>query len=89
MIKAILLDIDGTLMDTNYLHVEAWSQAFEEVGERPPQSGIHYEIGKGSDRLIPEFVMVERRASGPASCTVSSTLSCRIVDIPCPEPRSC
>ncbi|MCA1730390.1 MAG: HAD family hydrolase [Actinobacteria bacterium] len=56
MIRAILLDIDGTLMDTNYLHVEAWSQAFEEVGERPPRSRIHYEIGKGSDRLILEFV---------------------------------
>jgi len=56
LIRAVLLDIDGTLMDTNYLHVEAWSQAFEEVGERPPRSRIHYEIGKGSDRLIPEFV---------------------------------
>jgi HAD superfamily hydrolase (TIGR01509 family) len=56
LIRAILLDIDGTLMDTNYLHVEAWSQAFEKVGERPPRSRIHYEIGKGSDRLIPEFV---------------------------------
>ena len=56
MIRAILLDIDGTLMDTNYLHVEAWAQAFEEVGERPPRSSIHFEIGKGSDKLIPEFV---------------------------------
>jgi HAD superfamily hydrolase (TIGR01509 family) len=56
LIRAILLDIDGTLMDTNYLHVEAWAQAFEEVGERPPRSSIHFEIGKGSDRLIPEFV---------------------------------
>ena len=56
MIRALLLDIDGTLMDTNYRHVEAWSQAFEDVGERPPRSRIHYEIGKGSDRLIPEFV---------------------------------
>ena len=56
MIRAVLLDIDRTLMDTNYLHVEAWSQAFEEVGERPPRASIHYEIGKGSDRLIPEFV---------------------------------
>src|SRR5215210_2010076 len=43
-------------MDTNYLHVEAWAQAFEEVGERPPRSSIHFEIGKGSDKLIPEFV---------------------------------
>jgi HAD superfamily hydrolase (TIGR01509 family) len=56
LIRAIILDIDGTLMDTNYLHVEAWAQAFEEVGERPPRSRIHHQIGKGSDKLIPEFV---------------------------------
>ncbi len=56
MIRTILLDIDGTLMDTNYLHVEAWEQAFEEVGERPPRYKIHHQVGKGSDRLIPEFV---------------------------------
>ena len=43
-------------MDTNYLHVEAWEQAFEEVGERPPRSRIHHQVGKGSDKLIPEFV---------------------------------
>ena len=56
MIRTILLDIDGTLMDTNYLHVEAWEQAFEKVGERPPRYRIHHQVGKGSDRLIPEFV---------------------------------
>ena len=56
MVKAVFLDIDGTLMDTNYLHVEAWAQAFEEVGARPPRSRIHHEVGKGSDKLIPKFV---------------------------------
>ena len=56
MIRVVILDIDGTLMDTNYLHVEAWAQAFEEVGERPPRSRIHHQVGKGSDKLIPEFV---------------------------------
>jgi HAD superfamily hydrolase (TIGR01509 family) len=54
--KAVFLDIDGTLMDTNYLHIEAWARAFEEVGARPPRSRIHHEVGKGSDKLIPEFV---------------------------------
>jgi HAD superfamily hydrolase (TIGR01509 family) len=44
------------LMDTNYLHVEAWARAFEEVGHRAPRSEIHKQIGKGSDKLIPEFV---------------------------------
>jgi beta-phosphoglucomutase-like phosphatase (HAD superfamily) len=33
LVKAVFLDIDGTLMDTNYLHIEAWAQAFEEVGD--------------------------------------------------------
>ena len=66
MIRAVLLDIDGMLMDTNYLHVEVWAQAFEEVGERPPRSSIHHEIGKGSDKLISEFV-----ADGEASERVS------------------
>ncbi len=56
MVRAVFLDIDGTLMDTNYLHIEAWAQAFEEVGARPPRSRIHHEVGKGSDKLIPEFV---------------------------------
>ena len=62
MVKAVLLDVDGTLMDTNYLHVEAWARAFEEVGARPPRSRIHHEVGKGSDKLIPKFVEDEQKA---------------------------
>jgi hypothetical protein len=62
LVKAVFLDIDGTLMDTNYLHIEAWAQAFEEVGARPPRSSIHHEVGKGSDKLIPEFVEDEQKA---------------------------
>ena len=54
--KVVVLDVDGTLMDTNYLHVEAWARAFQEVGQRVPRAEIHKQIGKGSDKLIPEFV---------------------------------
>ncbi len=32
---AVLLDVDGTLLDTNYLHVLAWWQAFEDTGHGP------------------------------------------------------
>jgi HAD superfamily hydrolase (TIGR01509 family) len=62
LVQAVFLDIDGTLMDTNYLHIEAWAQAFEEVGERPPRSRIHHEVGKGSDKLIPQFVEDDQKA---------------------------
>jgi HAD superfamily hydrolase (TIGR01509 family) len=54
--RVVVLDVDGTLMDTNYLHVEAWARAFEEVGHRVPRAWIHGQVGKGSGLLIREFV---------------------------------
>ena len=62
MVKAVLLDIDGTLRDTNYLHIEAFAQAFEELGARPPRSRIHHQTGKGSGKLISWFVGDARKA---------------------------
>ncbi len=62
MAKVVVLDVDGTLMDTNYLHTEAWARAFEEVGHRMPRVEIHKQIGKGSDQLIQEFIEDEEAA---------------------------
>ncbi len=59
MAKVVVLDVDGTLMDTNYLHVEAWARAFEEVGHRVSRVKLHNQVGKGSDLLIQEFVSDE------------------------------
>jgi HAD superfamily hydrolase (TIGR01509 family) len=56
MARFVVLDVDGTLMDTNYLHTEAWARAFEEVGHRIPRARLHKQIGKGSSLLIREFV---------------------------------
>ncbi|MDB4964400.1 MAG: HAD-superfamily hydrolase subfamily variant 3 [Myxococcales bacterium] len=52
----ILLDIDGTLVDTNYLHVDAWARAFHTIGLVIPRAAIHRQIGKGSDQFLPLFV---------------------------------
>jgi HAD superfamily hydrolase (TIGR01509 family) len=60
--KVVVLDVDGTLMDTNYLHVEAWARAFEEVGHRVPRVQLHKQVGKGSNLLIREFVDDEETA---------------------------
>ena len=60
--KTVVLDVDGTLMDTNYLHVEAWARAFEEVGHRVPRVELHKQVGKGSRLLIREFIEDEKKA---------------------------
>jgi HAD superfamily hydrolase (TIGR01509 family) len=60
--RVVVLDVDGTLMDTNYLHTEAWARAFEQVGHRVPRVELHKQVGKGSDLLIDEFVENEETA---------------------------
>jgi HAD superfamily hydrolase (TIGR01509 family) len=62
LIEAVILDVDGTLVDTTYLHVEAWARAFRELGLSVPRAAIHRQIGKGSDKLLPEFVPDEATA---------------------------
>src|SRR5215208_3307 len=56
MARVVVLDVDGTLMDTNYLHTEAWARAFERAGHRIPRVKLHREVGKGAGLLIQEFV---------------------------------
>jgi HAD superfamily hydrolase (TIGR01509 family) len=62
MVRVVVLDVDGTLMDTNYLHTEAWARAFERAGHRIPRVKLHREVGKGAGLLIQEFVDDEETA---------------------------
>jgi phosphoglycolate phosphatase-like HAD superfamily hydrolase len=49
----VLFDVDGTLLDTNYLHVLAWWQAFMDAGHGPvPMDRIHRAIGIPSEGLV-------------------------------------
>jgi HAD superfamily hydrolase (TIGR01509 family) len=56
MIQAVLFDIDGTLIDSNELHVTAWVQAFSEGGHDIDRATIHSQIGKGGDNLVPALL---------------------------------
>ncbi|HEY8001284.1 MAG TPA: HAD family hydrolase [Solirubrobacterales bacterium] len=49
---AALLDLDGTLVDSNYQHTIAWYRAFREHGLTPPVWRIHRQIGVGGDQLV-------------------------------------
>ncbi len=56
MIKALLCDIDGTLVQSNWLHAEAWQAAFKELGIELEVEQLRRQIGKGGDELVPVFV---------------------------------
>ena len=55
-IKSIFFDIDGTLVDSNDLHVLAWQEAFQRFGVALGRDAIHDQIGKGGDKLIPALL---------------------------------
>jgi membrane protein len=53
--KAVLFDIDGTLVDSNEFHVLAWDEAFRSNNRSVPRHLLRQQIGKGADNLIPSL----------------------------------
>ncbi len=65
MIKAVIFDVDGTLVDSVDLHATAWQEAFAEYGHQIPFKAIRDQIGKEGDQLLPVFLSeAERTARG-------------------------
>ncbi len=56
MPKAVIFDVDGTLVDSVDLHAQAWVEAFKQFGYDVPYDKIRHQIGKGSDYIIPVFI---------------------------------
>jgi HAD superfamily hydrolase (TIGR01509 family) len=59
MIKAVIFDIDGTLVDSVDLHAQAWKEAFKHFGKDIPFEDVRHQIGKGGDQLMPVFFSKE------------------------------
>jgi membrane protein len=55
-LKAVLFDVDGTLVDSNDLHAAAWDEAFRHFGFDLGVDRIRGQIGKGGDNLIPALL---------------------------------
>ena len=59
-VTAVLFDVDGTLVDSNYLHALCWWEAFTQAGYDVPTSRIHRAIGMGSDQLLDALLPRDR-----------------------------
>jgi HAD superfamily hydrolase (TIGR01549 family) len=60
MLRAVIFDIDGTLVDSNDLHARAWREAFAHFGIELPFDQVRSQIGKGGDQLVPSLIGAEK-----------------------------
>jgi HAD superfamily hydrolase (TIGR01509 family) len=70
-LRAVLFDVDGTLVDTNYLHTVTWWQAFAQGGQHVPMADIHRAIGMGSDQLLDRLLPDNRDKDADSGLTAS------------------
>lgn len=63
MPKAIIFDVDGTLVDSVDLHAQSWREAFADFGHDIDFEAIRSQIGKGGDQLMPVFLSKEELAT--------------------------
>jgi HAD superfamily hydrolase (TIGR01549 family) len=55
-LKAIIFDVDGTLVDSNDIHARCWIDAFEHFGKHFEWDVVRNQIGKGGDLLVPDLL---------------------------------
>lgn len=56
MINAAIFDLDGTLVDSNDLHVLAWQETFRHFGKEIRVEKLREQVGKGGDQYLPVFL---------------------------------
>lgn len=59
MVKAVIFDVDGTLIDSVDLHAKAWQDALQHFGKMASLISVRNQIGKGGDELLPIYLSGE------------------------------
>lgn len=61
--RGVLFDIDGTLVDTSYLHAVCWTEALRQSGHNLPMASVHRAIGMGGTQLLDHLLGADRDRS--------------------------
>lgn len=62
-VRGVLLDVDGTLVDSNDAHARAWVDAFRESGRDVPFDAVRPLIGMGGDKLLPKVAGLDAESA--------------------------
>ncbi|MFJ4523339.1 HAD family hydrolase [Streptomyces sp. NPDC088810] len=73
MDRAAVFDVDGTLVDTNHLHVVTWWEAFRQAGHDVPMHAVHRAVGLGSTDLIAHLLGDDRDPDQDAGLSAAHT----------------
>jgi HAD superfamily hydrolase (TIGR01509 family) len=68
---AALFDVDGTLVDTVYLHTVAWWEALRQHGHMVPMNAVHRSIGMGADHLLDRLLDADRDHDGDSALSAA------------------
>ncbi|MFE1191881.1 HAD family hydrolase [Streptomyces olivaceoviridis] len=70
---AAVFDVDGTLVDTNHLHVVTWWEAFRQAGHEVPMHAVHRAVGLGSADLVAHLLGDDRDRDQDAALSAAHT----------------
>ncbi|MFC9931388.1 HAD family hydrolase [Streptomyces sp. NPDC127190] len=73
MNRAAVFDVDGTLVDTNHLHVVTWWEAFRQAGHDVPMHAVHRAVGLGSSDLVAHLLGDDRDKDADAELSAAHT----------------
>lgn len=61
--RGVLFDVDGTLVDTTYLHAVCWAEALRQGGHAVSTNAVHRAVGMGSGEMLEHLLGDDRDAS--------------------------